>query len=268
MSSSSGDPDARDRSVEQLVDTCSADARVVALFEGGSRARGESDEHSDIDVTVLVADDALDGMLADKELFVRSIGDALFVEDFGIEHMAFAIFADGTELEIHFYAASAVDSIRAGPHRVLLDPLGVLANKVFASEEPDDATRARQLREVVMWFWHDLGHFTTAIARGQLWWAAGQLEQLRNSCVNLVRLEQGGEAVDEPYWKLDTEAATGPLEPLRTTFVPIERDALLRAGNEVLAFFRSHGRAAADAGGLAYPAELDRLVGGRLDKLT
>jgi hypothetical protein len=119
-----------------------------------------------------------------------------------------------------------------------------------------------------MWFWHDLGHFTTAIARDQLWWAAGQLEQLRNSCVNLVRLEQGGEAEDEPYWKLDGELATGPLEPLRSTFVPIERAALVAAGREVLTFFRTHGHTAALANDLLYPAELDALVGGRLDELT
>ena len=119
-----------------------------------------------------------------------------------------------------------------------------------------------------MWFWHDLGHFTTAIARDQLWWAAGQLEQLRNSCVNLVRLEQAGEAEEEPYWKLDGELATGPLEPLRSTFVPIERAALVGAGREVLTFFRTHGRAAALANDLPYPAELDALVGGRLDELT
>ena len=150
---------------------------------------------------------------------------------------------------------------------MLIDPAGMLAGKVFPVEEPDPAARARQLREVLMWFWHDLGHFTTAIARGQLWWAAGQLEQLRNSCVNLVRLEQGGEAEDEPYWKLDTEVAPGPLEPLRSTFVPVERGALLGAGRDVLAFFREHGRAAANAGELAYPEALDRLVGGRLDDL-
>ena len=119
-----------------------------------------------------------------------------------------------------------------------------------------------------MWFWHDLGHFTTAIAREELWWAAGQLEQLRNSCVNLVRLEQGGETDDEPYWKLDTEVATGPLDPLRSTFVPIERSALLGAGRAVLAFFREHGRAAANDNGLAYPDALDRLIGGRLDDMT
>ena len=82
-----------------------------------------------------------------------------------------------------------------------------------------------------------------------------------------MRIEQGGEAEDEPYWKLDVELATGALEPLRSTFVPLERDDLLRAGRDVLAFFRSRGPDVAHANGLTYPAELDRLIGGRLDDL-
>jgi len=260
--------DPRDRMVDRVVEVSAGDLRVVAVFEGGSRARGEADDHSDIDITILADDESLEDLRTGKDAFVRSIGNALFVEDFGIAHMAFAIFDDGSELELHLHRLSDLDSIDAGPHRVLLDPPAVLEGRVFPDTAPDADTRSRQLRETLMWFWHDLGHFTTAIARDQLWWAAGQLEQLRNSCVNLVRLEHGGEAEEEPYWKLDVEIAIGPLEPLRPTFVPIERDALVGAGREVLTFFRTHGRAAAQANDVPYPAELDALVGGRLDEQT
>jgi predicted nucleotidyltransferase len=260
--------DPRDRIVDRVVEVSARDPRVVAVFEGGSRARGEADDHSDVDITILADHASLEDLRTGKDAFVRSIGNALFVEDFGIAHMAFAIFDDGSELELHLLRVSDLDSIHAGPHRVLLDPHDVLAGRVFPDAMPDADTRSRQLQEVLMWFWHDLGHFTTAIARDQLWWAAGQLEQLRNSCVNLVRLEQGGEAEEEPYWKLDVEIATGPLESLRSTFVPIERDALVSAGREVLTFFRTHGRAAAQANDVSYPAELDALVGGRLDELA
>jgi predicted nucleotidyltransferase len=260
--------DPRNELVERLVDVCARDERVVALFEGGSRARGEADEHSDIDASVIVADDAYVELLDAKAEFVGSITDALFVEDFGIEHMAFVITPDGVELELHFFGLGDLDAVHAGPHRVLLDPRDILQGRTFPPSGPDEAARMRHLREILVWFWHDLGHFTTAIARGQLWWAAGQLQQLRDSCVNLVRIEEGGEAEDEPYWKLDIEIATGSLEPLRSTFVPIEREAMLRAGREVLAFFRRHGADVAVANGLVYPAELDRLIGSRLDGLT
>jgi predicted nucleotidyltransferase len=265
---SEGSIDPREALVQRLIEVCALDERVVAVLEGGSRARGEADEHSDIDASVIVADDAYAEILDAKAAFVGAITDSLFVEDFGIEHMAFVITQDGVELELHFFRVGELDSIHAGRHRVLLDPRDILQGRTFPPEVPDEAVRMRQLREILMWFWHDLGHFTTAIARGQLWWAAGQLETLRNACINLVRIEQGGEAEDEPYWKLDVELTTAALEPLRPTFVPIERGDLLRAGRDVLTFFRAHGPEVARANGLTYPAELDRLIGGRLDDLT
>jgi predicted nucleotidyltransferase len=253
--------------IARLVDVCAADERVVAAFLGGSRARGQDDAFSDVDVSVVVTDEAYDEVLAAKEGFVRKLGAPLFLEDFGSGHIAFVIFDDGTELELHLIRVSDLGSVRSGPHRVLLDRGGVLEGKAFPLLAPDPGEQHEQLRQILAWFWHDLDHFTTAIGRGHLWWAAGQLEQLRHLCVKLVRIEQAVIVEDEPYWKLDTEISTDPLEPLRSTFTPIEREALVRAGRDMLAFFRREAPAVADAHGLAYPVELDAIVGGRLDRL-
>ncbi len=260
-------PVTADAVIEQLVDSCAADDRVVAVFLGGSLARGEADEYSDIDLCVIVRDDAYDDVIAGRDAFVRTLGEPLFLEDFGNGNMAFVILADGTELEFNYFAESDLDAIRSGPHRVLLDKDGILSSRAFPLPETDRAAQVEALREILFWFWHDVGHFTTAIGRGQLWWAAGQLEQLRAYCVNLVRIEQGGGAEDEPYWKLDHEITTEPLDALRSTFVPMERDALLRAGGDILAFIRQRAPGVAEALGLSYPTELDRLVGGHLEHL-
>ena len=210
---------------------------------------------------------AYEEVIADREAFVRSIGEPLFLEDFGNENMAFVILADGAELEFNFFRIRDLPLIRSGPHRVLLDTGGILAGLEFPLPEVDPAARAESLRGILFWFWHDLGHFITAIGRGQPWWAAGQLEQLRAYCVNLARIDQGGESQDEAYWKLDEEIATDPLEPLRSTFVAMERDAMLQAAGEILAFFRERAPRVAEANGLAYPTELDHLVGGHFQDL-
>ena len=57
------------------------------------------------------------------------------------------------------------------------------------------------------------------------------------------------------------------LEPLRATFVPLDRDEQFRAGRALVGFFREHGEAAAAREGLTYPATLDRLMSGHLDEL-
>ena len=255
----------REAVLARFVEACSNDDRIAAAFLAGSFARGESDEHSDLDLCVVVADDAFDQVVGDRERLTALLGDVLFLEDFGNEALVFAILADGTDIELHVARESELDQIRAGPHRVLVDDRGVLEGLTFPGSEHDRAVQASELRNVVTWFWHDLSHFAAAIDRHQLWWAAGQLEQLRGYCVRLARIEHGAEPMpDEPYWKLDAEMPTASLEPLRSTFVPMERGAMLDAARELLAFFRSRAPEAAGAGGITYPAALDRLAGERL----
>jgi Streptomycin adenylyltransferase len=253
--------------IERLIETWRKDDRIVAAFLGGSRARGQADEHSDIDVSVIVADDAYAGFISRKDRFVRELGEPLFLEDFGNEDVAFVILADGTELELLFFRQSQLHTIRSGPHVVLLDERGILAGMEFPLPELDRETQVEELRNVLFWFWHDVGHFTTALGRGQLWWAAGQLEQLRHYCVTLARIEQGVAVEDEPYWKLDVEISTRSLDDLRATFVPIERDAMLRAGRSVVASFRDRAPLVARMHALEYPIELDRLISGHLDRV-
>ena len=90
--------------------------------------------------------------------------------------------------------------------------------------------------------------------------AAGQVEALRGSCVNLVRIAQGIGTSDEPYFKIDVEASTVELDPLLPSYVPVGAEALARAGSGLVAFFGEHGRRLADAHGIAYPSELDHLL--------
>jgi predicted nucleotidyltransferase len=260
-----GSPGAHD-AIEHIVASCSADDRVTAVFLGGSLARGNADGFSDLDLCVIVADHAYAEVVAGRETFVRAIGDPLFLEDFGGE-TTFVILADGTELELTFVRERDVHAIRSGPHRVLVDKADILAGAAFPVPEPDPAAQVEELRRILFWFWHDVGHFTTAIGRHRLWWAAGQLEQLRAYCVNLVRIDQGVQAQDEAFWKLDDEISVEPLAPLRSTFVELERDLMLRAGREVVGFFRERAPAVAEAYGTLYPAALAELVSGHLDDL-
>ncbi|MGH2540323.1 MAG: hypothetical protein ACRDGK_07365 [Actinomycetota bacterium] len=85
--------------------------------------------------------------------------------------------------------------------------------------------------------------------------------------MNLARIEHGVEAQDEPFEKLDGVIPPDELEALRSTFVPMERDAMLAAAREIVAFIRERGPEVARSHGLTYSAELDRLMSGRLEEL-
>jgi predicted nucleotidyltransferase len=77
---------AREQVIARFADACSADARIVAAFVGGSIARGEADRHSDIDLCIVTTDAAAEDVFADREALVARLGTPLFVEEWGNEN--------------------------------------------------------------------------------------------------------------------------------------------------------------------------------------
>jgi hypothetical protein len=59
-----------------------------------------------------------------------------------------------------------------------------------------------------------MSHFVTAMARGQYWWAHGQLEELRRICMNLALLSRDATSGAEGFWKADTLLPDQLLAPL------------------------------------------------------
>jgi hypothetical protein len=254
--------------IERLSAASQADGRVVAAFLSGSHARGDADAYSDVDFGVVATDAGFADLWAERAAFVGQLGEPVLVEDFGTATTVFFILADGTEGEVSFAQVSDFGHIHVGPYRVLVDKGGILAGAVFTGEVADADTQAEAVHRVLYWFWHELSHFIAALGRGQLWWAAGQLEALRGHCVNLVRLSEGIEAGDEPYEKVDASIPPDRLAPLAATLVPLEPTALLAAAEQLLAFYRERAPALAESRGVEYPAVLDALMVERLGRLA
>jgi Streptomycin adenylyltransferase len=157
-----------------------------------------------------------------------------------------------------------------GSYRVLLDKTGILAGAVFPGYEPTQAEQIETLRRLVTWFWHDLSHFTTAMGRGQLWWAHGQLEALRRYCMNLARLRQNFSDPDvgaEGYFKLEQALPVEQLSVLRATYCPLEQGAMLQAALVIVRFYQELTPLLARTHGIPYPAELDRVMSDRLEQV-
>ena len=254
--------------ISRFVDACSTDERILAAFLDGSRATDEADEYSDLDLYVITTDEALEKVIAERGSLIRHLGEPVFTEDFGHDGIVFVILADGTECELSFSRVGAIGDIDVGPFKPLIDKSGILADADFPFAQPVPEEQREQLRRVLNWFWHDLSHFTSAFGRGDLWWAYGQLEALRRYCVNLVRIEHGVQAQEEPYEKLAKAVPVSDLAALKSTFCPMEPDAMLRAAIDIVTFFREQGPRVAKANGSDYPAQLDRLMSDRLDRLA
>jgi predicted nucleotidyltransferase len=256
--------------MNRFVAACQADERVVAAFLGGSYARDAADAYSDLDLYLITTDEAYDDFFAEREAFIRRLGEPMFLEDYHGNggDFVFFIFADGTEGELGLGRESHFTDIHGGPYRVLLDKKGILAGAVFPWYEAAQAEQTETLHRLVSWFWHDLSHhFITTMARGQLWSAYGALEDMRLTCVNLARLQQNFQAAAEGYEKLEQAIPVEQLAPLQATFCPMERGAMLQAALVIVRFYQELAPPLARAHGIPYPAGLERVMSDRLEQL-
>lgn len=255
--------------LHRFTTACHSHPHILAATLNGSHATGTADEWSDIDLGVIVADDAYDDFVAGREAFIRQLGEPLFIEDFDIPGIVFFILAGGAEGEMTIERES--DFVAPyGVWQVLVDKTGIFENRNGASARSPVSKdeQVEVLRRQIVWFWHDLSHFITAMARGQLWWAAGQLEILRRYCLILARLTYDmadADAADDPTFKLDKLPIVDSLSPLAKTFVSLEREAMLAAAEIIIDYFRATAQPLAQAHGLGYPIQLERLM---LDRLA
>jgi hypothetical protein len=256
--------------MDRFVATCFSDERVVAAFLAGSHARGRTDAYSDLDFGVILTDEKYDDFITGREAFIRLLGEPVFLEVYrgsGADFVFF-IFSDGTEGELALGRESRFTHIHEGPYRALVDKHGVLAGAVFSWPKPTHIEQIETLRRQVNWFWHDLlHHFITPMARGQLWSSYGGLEELRLTCVNLARLRQNFKAEAEGYEKVEQALPVELLAPLQATFCPLERGAMLQAALVIVRFYQDLAPPLAQAHGITYPIELERVLYGRLEQL-
>jgi predicted nucleotidyltransferase len=258
--------------VDRCVAACQADERVVAAFLVGSYAGGTADAYSDLDLYLVIADEAYQDFVAGRAAFARLLGEPAFMEDFDVPNVLLLIFPDGTEVEFALGRESAIGDIFGGPHQVLLDKKGLLAGAAPPRRGPAQAEPAKQvetLRRQVYWFWHDLSHFIKAMARGQLWFAYGELEALRQYCVSLARLRHNfsdADAGKEVYFKIEHALPTEQLASLQATFCPMEAGAMLQAAWVIVHFYQAVAPPLARAHGITYPVDLERVLSDRLQK--
>ena len=258
--------------VDRFIQVCQADDRVVAACLIGSHAKGKADPYSDLDLMVITTDSAYEGFYHQRESFLRSLGDLVFLEDFGIPDIAFYIFAEGIEGELYFGSEGRLAQLYDAPFRILLDKKNILAGVTYAPpEKPLDAQKqTEKLRHYLGVFWHEMSHFTTAMGRGQLWWAQGQLESLRAICINLACLQNDfsdTEIGEEPYFKIENRMPVEKLALLKATFTPLERNAMLQAVQGILSFYGEAARTLSEAHNLPYPESHENLVRMRLKNL-
>lgn len=256
--------------MDRFITACQADERVAAALLVGSYVKGLADEHSDLDFYLIIIEDAYKDFIADHSAFIQGLGEPLFIEDFDLQDIVFLIFPDGSEVEVSFGRESQLSQILNEPFKVLLDKKNFMAGITPSERQIDHEEQTEKLRRLIYWFWHELSHFTTALARKQLWWAHGQLGALRLYCINLVRLQNNfldTEIGEEGYFKIEKAIPVEQLSALKSTSCPMEENAMLESAFIIVRFFRDVATGLAKKHGIIYPEGLDKVMVEKLEKL-
>ena len=167
------------------------DPRILSAFLGGSLADGTEDDFSDIDIYYILDEQSYSDFPSQMRTRLSEMGPLVFLEqhnDFGFDLILF-IFQNGVKGELGLGTTKNLKTLHAGPYKVLVDKKGLLDGFVFlfqASLEGKDLQEyvEKQLR----WYWYWYYVFLSAVARGRLWSAFTQLQQMREYAFKLIVL--------------------------------------------------------------------------------
>ena len=85
--------------------------------------------------------------------------------------------------------------------------------------------------------------------------------------LNLARLRHNFSIMAEDYEKVELYLPIEWLSPLQATFCPLESDAILQAALVIFRFYRELAPSLARTHDITYPADLERVMSERLEKL-
>ncbi|ARI78426.1 aminoglycoside 6-adenylyltransferase [Halobacillus mangrovi] len=109
--------------VDQITKSLQEDERVKAVFLKGSMGRKEDDEHSDVDLYCLVAEDEVQEFLKDRKRHVEAYRDVIFYDDiFIIAPQIIAVYDNLLHLDL--FTVTEDTLIHKDYFRVIYDPEG------------------------------------------------------------------------------------------------------------------------------------------------
>lgn len=175
----------RDRILATLEDVLRADERVLAAWLEGSFGRGTADAWSDIDLHVVIRDDALARWLEQRDDLYRRLGRPVLVMPSSASEKGDyqgVIFAGPVWVDLAIHPAST--AMREPDTRFLFDRAAVPVRL----SAPIAAERRSQLRHNLEFFWAMSPIALKYIGRGRTQRAVTQCDLLFGSFVNVWRL--------------------------------------------------------------------------------
>lgn len=261
--------------LDTLTERLARDERVLALFVTGSRADGRADEHSDLDLLVVVAERDVDGLVAQLPTLVHEVEPLVEASTRPLGHATLLNLVTDRCLRVDLVVTSterAAQAPRFGPVRRLIDRAQVeamlpeISGPVIAAhgEEWFDALVKGVLRTVAL--------LPMVVARREYIRGAQHVQLLKQDFLELLLFAEGDPPLARPgawAWsdlndRLSNErrAQVASLPPAAMT-----RDAVVDGHVQLLAAFLGVARPLARRSGFVWKhSAYERAVEGHLTR--
>ena len=201
---------------------------VLGMVIGGSFASGEADVYSDLDMQLVVEDEAVEATSGELRRLAEEAGPvvaAFFAEHVGLPHMLIVLYDDLIHADFEPLAVTQVGTRNAGlATHVLWERDGIVSSALTGTQEEDPAADLRWIEDR-MWTWS--WYIQTKVLRGELYEALDGLQYLRDSVLfKLLAIRRG----ERPSGARRVEARIGEwAHQFADTLPVLSRESMMRA---------------------------------------
>jgi hypothetical protein len=181
------------RRLQAVCRNAMGEPNVLGMLIGGSFASGEADVYSDLDMQLVVEDEAVEATSRELRRMAEEAGPvtaAFFAEHVGLPHMLIVLYEDLIHADFEPVAVSHVGPRNAGlAVHVLWERDGIVSSALPGTHEDDPAADLRWIEDR-MWTWS--WYVQTKVLRGELYEALDGLQYMRDSVLfKLLAMRRG-----------------------------------------------------------------------------
>jgi predicted nucleotidyltransferase len=166
---------------ESIKNDLENDKNILAIFYGGSMARGNHDCYSDLDLRIVVKDEAYEEYRKNKKERAKRWGDVLFYEDFPWAMHTVAHYKSFVKVDAFYYKQ---EDLRPSHYikeetQIEYDPYGIVT---AVSEQSRELYYEPATIEFELWrskFFAHMHEVYRRVNRGELYYALHSLDMMR-----------------------------------------------------------------------------------------
>ena len=166
---------------------------ILGMLIGGSFASGEADVYSDLDMQLVVQDEAVEATSRELRRMAEAAGPvaaAFFAEHVGLPYMLIVLYEDLIHADFEPVAVSNVGARNAGLAALILwERDGVVSSALPAEYQENHVTDLQWIEERVWtWSWY----IQTKVLRGELYETLDGLQYMRDNVLfKLLAIHRG-----------------------------------------------------------------------------